>query len=149
MRDTDLAWTAGIVDGEGCIDIRKMRPTGNPKRPYGKYICALRVSNTDVRMVMRLKELFGGNVQGPRLLRLSTKPAYEWILVGGKATNAIRAICPFLVVKREQAELYLRFAATMIYNHYGGNRKLPDDVAAQRDAMIVEMTTLRGQRKVS
>jgi hypothetical protein len=61
----------------------------------------------------------------------------------------LRNVRPFLIVKGEQADLYIRFAGTMVYHHYGGNRKLPDHVARDRDEMILDMTALRGRRRAS
>lgn len=53
-REVDLAWLAGIIDGEGNLQATvqlKRCGAGGTRRPY--FEPKLRVTNTDVRMVKK------------------------------------------------------------------------------------------------
>jgi hypothetical protein len=64
----EIAWAAGIIEGEGCLTRRKSKPG-----------CAsLSVGMTDEDVVRRLHAVFGaGSVRGP-LSRGSGKPFWVW-----------------------------------------------------------------------
>lgn len=68
----DIAWAAGIVEGEGTFVFfkRKNRPN--------TYCRRIGVEMTDRDVVLRLKNAFGvGNVVGPRI-RPPRKPSWIW-----------------------------------------------------------------------
>jgi hypothetical protein len=95
-----LAWAAGIVDGEGSIVLQK-------HKTRGYWALSVTVGNTDPRMLTILRDLFGGSISryqpaGPR------KPIWKWNVASRKAEHCLRQVLPWLVTKREQAELGLR-----------------------------------------
>jgi len=106
MAELD-AWTAGIIDGEGTIAIES--PKGELRRVYPPlYRAVIRVGNTDLRMLNKLKELWGGNIR-PYHNRHPEKwkQAYEWMVTNKSAIPILEATLPYLICKREQAELTL------------------------------------------
>lgn len=106
MRDIDLAWAAGIVDGEGSINLIKMKRYDS----YGTgltFDLRLDVGNTDPRMLVRLKDIFGGSISSNLKARPNRKPTFCWHLHGAKAAEAIQLMRPYLVIKGEQADLAL------------------------------------------
>jgi len=106
MAELD-AWTAGIIDGEGCIAIETLR--GELRRLYPPlYRTTIRVGNTDIRMLNKLKELWGGSIR-PFHNRHPEKwkQAYEWMITNKSAIPVLKAIMPYLVCKKEQAILAL------------------------------------------
>ena len=48
-RESDLAWAAGIVDGEGCISLHTVKAKHGPC-----YVLRLSVTNTSLLMLHRL-----------------------------------------------------------------------------------------------
>ena len=93
-----LAWAAGIVDGEGCIFIKEGRSLR---------MC-VSVENTDVRMLDALKEMFGGSLNrrnGPS--KRNRRPIWAWEVSAIKAERCLKAIYPWLVCKKEQADIAL------------------------------------------
>lgn len=98
-RDTDLAWVAGIIDGEGCISLRRAR-TGFDLRVV--------VMNTSVAMVRHLQEVFPES--RVRLYHYGTpkwRPRFEWVIQARKAEAFLREILQYLVNKKPEAELAL------------------------------------------
>jgi len=53
-REVDLAWLAGIIDGEGCLSL-DLKLAGNGK-PY--LSAKVRVINTDVRMIQKCARVY-------------------------------------------------------------------------------------------
>ncbi len=105
----ELGWAAGAVDGEGCIAIRTS-PAATSKRPqYGLYLA---VSNTDPRMPARLAEMFGGNVV-LKDDKHRQRAIYEWRVFSSKAGSILRELRPYLIIKGEQADVAIAFAATL------------------------------------
>lgn len=121
-----LAYIAGIIDGEGCIIITRSRntaydervkaiekgggrPLKNPK-PQNEWYYNLRVcvKMTDGKVIDYLYGVFGG-VTGYREGDEVRKRQYDWVITGTKAASALKEMLPFLVAKKNQAELGIRF----------------------------------------
>lgn len=104
-----LTWLAALVDGEGCIGVRR----GKNQRGEGSYILRLRVSNSHRGLLERIKERFGGGVSRSHVSRLNSQTImYEWFTTNEKAETLIRLILPYLEIKGRQAEIALQLRAT-------------------------------------
>lgn len=84
---TDLAWAAGIMEGEGSIRINKAT-----KRNLGALI--LTVTSTDVDMITPLYEWFGGGIR-PNFTRTECLDAWRWTTAARQAARALEAIRPY------------------------------------------------------
>ena len=113
----DLAYTAGIVDGEGCILVSH-QPTRykghNPERigvVYRSYYCRVAVSMTDSVVVPWLYKNFGGSLCRDKIAYRGSNALFEnrWIVATGDAEPFLRAIYPYLKLKQRQAKIALRF----------------------------------------
>jgi len=95
-----LAWAAGILDGEGCFTI-------SFRKNSGVHQMLLKVVCMDSRMCEKLYELFAGShwVDG------QGRPS--WQVTGKKAASVIKQVYPFLVCKKDQADICLQFADTI------------------------------------
>ena len=105
----ELAWAAGIVDGEGCIGLSKISKC--------HWSLRLSVGNTDIRMLDKLKALFNGTItlQNKKALHdkfsrdgYHRKPLWIWTVYGQKAEDILILLVPYLVVKHEQAEIGIK-----------------------------------------
>lgn len=88
VRDVELAWAAGIMDGEGSVTLGK----------HGRYRQPLmECATTDRALVDGLQALFGGRLY-PRPMRgRMTRPNYFWILTGWvSVVPALRALVPYM-----------------------------------------------------
>lgn len=114
VRDTDLAWAAGIVDGEGCILIYEAHTkTGDT------WVLRLIVTNTDMRMLDRLRVIFNcGNIAIQRRRDSRHKTAWRWEVSAKKAEQVLSLIKPYLVNKRDQAEVGLLSRSLMMRHGY-------------------------------
>ena len=104
MKETDLAWAAGFIDGEGTVYISPERT----KHPMGLRLLA---SQTVEKPLRKLQSLFGGgNVYLRNDTRKETyRPLWTWQLSGTLAKAALKAMLPYLTVKSQQAAIALNF----------------------------------------
>ena len=108
MKAVDLAYMAGIVDGEGCIAIDRFT---NKNLPSYCYRLKLRVTNTNHWLIEQMKYYFGGNIKTVRPRNEKVKQAWEWYLAGKPASLCLKFLLPYLHIKKPQAELGIRFQA--------------------------------------
>jgi hypothetical protein len=100
---SDLAYFAGFFDGEGTVSIT----------PAPHHTLQVSVANTDGSVCLLFKDRFRGSVttqQDGR--RPEWKPCFHWTTRAQMAEDFVRAVLPWLVVKRVHAELALSFRET-------------------------------------
>ena len=105
LTDTQLAWVAGFVDGEGCITTITNGPAGS------KHMVCLSVCNTDRAVIDLLKKWFrcGGITTNHQKRRNPNwLDAYTWTVRAKAAGGVISVLLPFLRVKHKQARVALR-----------------------------------------
>lgn len=97
-----LAYTAGIIDGEGCISAYRRQAT--PRR-YEMYV---NVSATDEWLTRWLKMRYGGSVYViPR--KGNQRDLWRWNISAKKAREFLSLMLPYLQLKRMEAELAIQF----------------------------------------
>jgi len=105
--ETVRGYTAGILDGEGSIMIVKFKnPTS--KRGY-TYQLKVVVVNTNEWLCHWLKMQYEGTIQYKKSKRPQEKDIYEWRLVSQQAKRFLEYIAPYLIIKKAQAEIAIRF----------------------------------------
>jgi hypothetical protein len=113
LSETEKAYLAGIIDGEGCIMLaRHLGKRG--KHVYHLYVS---IANTSMALHHWLEQRLpgAGYVRQRQRVKLDARPTsnqqqwrtgYDWIVSGNRvATILLREIAPYLVIKRAQAEL--------------------------------------------
>lgn len=105
--ELECAYTAGLIDGEGCIRIQKN---------HGLTLC---VSNTSLDMLQWLRDVWGGRIYVNRHKYVNSKPFFQWQVHGKPAVAVIRQICPYMIVKIKQADKAIEFEALIgVKNNY-------------------------------
>jgi len=131
MEDSDIVYLAGIVDGEGCINIVKYH-----KDNRYRYRLQLRVINTCKELVDWVEERFGGYITSRQ--RPNLKVVYEWYIADKAAELLLYDMLDYLIVKRQQAYIALDFRATygrVCYKQGGLSQEVIDMRDAQKDAI--------------
>ena len=109
MEETELAYTAGIIDGEGSIGLYLNRC----KKQKDFYQMRVTVRNTNEWLVQRLKITYGGyfypSRYGDKEMAKNWKPQWQWIIAANKALVFLKLIYPYLRLKKPQAEVAIRF----------------------------------------
>jgi hypothetical protein len=96
--------SAGFFDGEGCVAIVPKRHT---------YKLQVRVSQNDPAVPHMFKDRWGGSIteyaqQGQR------NRNWVWVAENASAAQFLEDVLPYLIVKRQQAELALEFRALCV-----------------------------------
>jgi hypothetical protein len=113
LTKEDLAYAAGLFDGEGHIVIYKDTNRKKGKNPVYILICG--VTNTDKRII----DFFYNNWGACRQIRVrhkehpKWKTCYEWTIQAKMAMNFLKDIYPYLIGKKEKAKLALDFQGGM------------------------------------
>ncbi|RKY38523.1 MAG: hypothetical protein DRP75_04355 [Candidatus Omnitrophota bacterium] len=112
--EIDLAYLAGIIDGEGCITIH--RTAQRRKNSDGKTLQPmLTITNCDSNIIARCQEILNrleinGHLKSSSIRRPSSWKTCYWFTVSGfKIKRILDAIKPYLVGKQGQCELVLNF----------------------------------------
>ena len=108
LKMLDKNYIAGIVDGEGSIEIHKQK---GRQRVLYNYNVRVRISNTCRDLLLLVQTEYGG-VISQRLPRLNRRKDYQLEISSHYALRLIRDILPFLVIKKEQATLALNLPRT-------------------------------------
>lgn len=134
-------YLAGLMDGEGCVGIRRVQTKATYGRPC--YCLVIQLAMTYQPVIEILCEEFGGVIYIDHwYVHLKHKPSYKWTVYGRKAAAILAKMLPTLIVKREQAELALRFQANMHEKFNGYPVKLTDAEMAFRQECYEQMRRL-------
>lgn len=107
--DTDHAYLAGIIDGEGAIVIYKRPPRKNKGKTSGgdktpRYEVILAVGMTDRKVIYWLKDNFPGSICEVKAVRPKAKRRmWKWSVTGSNASDILKKVMPYLKTKALQA----------------------------------------------
>jgi hypothetical protein len=105
MTSLETGYLAGVFDSEGTIAFKVEK-----NRYNGLVRLSLRIWHTDEKLIAYLKEHLGGVSYSYRFK--SSKPYWKtkllWVLLSpSQVKSFLEAITPYLIVKRERAEIVL------------------------------------------
>jgi len=100
MKKTDLAYIAGIFDGEGCITFQKSK-----SHPQSVFV---ELTNTNEWIVRQFYFWFGGSFRNWQS-QPHWKVTWRWVAQGEGGVKFLELILPYLKLKRPQAELAIQF----------------------------------------
>jgi len=116
MQDTDLAWLAGIMEGEGTFAIYHQVRKTSKNGPSGQLRGCVSLTNTDPTLINKAYEIFMSlgvemHIHEYKNKKGSTRPVYD---MQTAQQSKVKLICekllPFLYgEKKAKAEMLLRF----------------------------------------
>lgn len=113
MKRIDLAYMAGLFDGEGSIVIHARKYVTKQGKIQTHSYAELCLGSTDEWVVRFFQVSFGGNVYLRRPAkpgaRFGTSSMWAWQVAARKTIPPLEALLPYLRLKRAQAEIALRF----------------------------------------
>ena len=136
-KETDLAYMAGIVDGEGCFWIGKI-----PKKDGDGYVTEhyrgiLKIDNTDKRLLDWIDIVFSGTASARCRSTSSRKferEVFTWTATGDRLLDMCELLLPYLVIKKEQCEIMIKFRKTYTAN-LGSNKLSPEAITARQECL--------------
>lgn len=138
-----IAYLAGIVDGEGCLHIGNY--SRNKKTGAVHYQTCLQISNTEKGLIDWICTVFGG--RGTEYTRKQhaincTKKVYKYEATGSRLTHICELILPYSTIKKRQIEIMLAVRDTykpLSKKGQQGVRGLNDEVLALRLSLMLEL----------
>lgn len=142
MRQNEvLAYTAGIIDGEGSICIVKFHRNRN--RGY-YFQLGVSVGNTNEYLMQWLKMHFGGYFAPlSRELKDTQKQVWQWMVTGNKAAEFLVLVLPYLQLKKSQAELAIKFQKNRKRGRYSDEKQVALEEA---DRILMSSMNKKGPR---
>lgn len=110
-RTEFLAYVAGLIDGEGCIGVRRRRATIANRSKTPTYTLNVSIEMTDEAPVRAAASCFGLDHLVRVRRRALVKPIFVLTIAGQRAADLLQEIEPFLIGKPEQARVALEFWA--------------------------------------
>jgi hypothetical protein len=103
LTDVEAAYMAGFLDGEGSIMMIR--------RENGSVALVVSIANTHLPTLEYIRELLGyGNINQTREATARNKAGYLLRLQHWAAASLLRQTLPYMITKREQAEMAVEFA---------------------------------------
>lgn len=105
MTELEKAWLAGFIDGEGCIGLQCIN--AHNKRYY---LVRIQITQTNPDVLRHVAKITGVNrLCRSKRLGLKQADAWRWDSDMGDSEQVLIDILPYLVRKREVAELAIEF----------------------------------------
>jgi len=143
LSETDKAYIAGIIDGEGCITINASSTRAGTK----SYTLRLMIAQADYEFLEYIMHKLGvGKIQQ------NTRMPHIYFLqiCGSQAELALRQVYDYLIIKKAQADIAFQFRMTKTktggdYSHAGrhGGGKLPKPLQDLRKHYADELKRLK------
>lgn len=123
------AYLAGIIDGEGCVNINRHK--SKTSRLGYRFDAHISISNTNLNLLKDIQKFVGaGTIRKKTVHKSNRKQGYEWG-VYSQQIKLLRACIPFLRIKYRQAVLLLKYIDK--HNFIPGPKGL--SLIRQRDQM--------------
>ena len=118
FTNEQLAYLAGIIDGEGSIYIGCY--SHNPKTGTPHYQTKIEVSNTSETLIDWLIANFQGNKTKylySQLPKNSKRDVYRWTIWSDHVGFLCQAMLPYLIIKKREAEIMIEIRKTYDITH--------------------------------
>jgi hypothetical protein len=136
----ELAYLAGILDGEGSVSIACIRP----KKGRAYFQPRVFVTNTGLDLIIWLEEHFGASTTETQSPIANRRLLYVAKWTGDKALTLLTVVLPYLIVKRERAALVLE-AWSVKPSYVGCGHPLPDNIWQLRQDAYQELRAMNSE----
>lgn len=121
----DLAYLAGIIDGEGCFYIGKVAPNRKDGYISDHYRGLLKIDNTNKNLIDWLNNIFSGTNSATNRYTSSkkfTREVYSWIATGDRLLDLCEQVLPYLVIKKQHCEVMIKFRKSYSQQRIGSTK---------------------------
>ena len=146
-RLVKVIWAAGFLDGEACFmfDLKKKFNIG---QRVANRTMAVNVAQVDIRPLLVLQDLWGGNINPRKASNERCADYFRWIALSSQAISLCIECVPYLVVKKEQAQIMIDYYAT-VHPRGGRGVHITDETVDLRNNLSTRLSALnkRGAQK--
>jgi hypothetical protein len=117
MKIWEKSYIAGIVDGEGCVEIQRHKKKGKKRQNHLLGRISIQICNEEVLKWIKKTSGFGNINETP--LTITGKRRWCFRLSKQKDTLIfLKEILPFLKIKRKHAKLLINFLESRTSRHH-------------------------------
>ena len=138
VTEIDLAYTAGLIDGEACITLEAPGRAASGQWKAGRAKVEVAMITPDV--LRWLHETFGGTFRDRKYRQPGQRPIYGWCVTGKQVGLLLERLLPYFKVKEPQARVAIAFCQAQL-GHTVGQRTTPEYLAVLYDlkAQMLEL----------
>ena len=126
LKDWELSYAAGIIDGEGSIWIGHCSPT--------HYQLCVRVMMKHPDIIIWLSFRFGGTIRSVDKL---TGRYYEWYLQGPNVVSFLKKVELYIILKKKQVKVAEEFQSLMTKR--GGRKRQTEEARRKKHELYILM----------
>lgn len=110
MDDTDWAYLAGLLDGEGSFSLNGKIRYGKTGKPYNRFDARITVNQTTKPIIVWVSKIFTSNISFTQPNDFNKKGVYQ-VQTHKRQTIIfiINNILPYMRIKKAHAKLLLRY----------------------------------------
>lgn len=102
IADTDAAYVAGLIDGEGCLPLVRSGPSS--------YAAKMSIGMTDKEYLQSIKSLCGvGRMDSRKPQKEGWKACHVWTVGSSGLRRLLTTVEPYLILKKRQAVLLSQY----------------------------------------
>ena len=153
-RREDLAWVAGVFDGEGCISLSRRAPQKGSRSLNPSYRLILKVAMCHESTIKKLRGICDGvgSIHVQRLQHIYFSPSWIWFCNAGDAEHVIKMIQPWLTTKAKEADVALQFCehVKQVYEFRGGrggSKPMPAAIIKKRERFYIKLRNLKSRNR--
>ena len=137
--ERQFAWAAGFFDGEGCVNLHTQK---------GFTCLRIIVVQKDIRPLEHFKMIFDRDETIGKVYRRNRRNVYyRFVLSGDRAADALRKMLPYLILKREVAEVGLELQSSVNeHRERYGKGGMPASVKEYRKTLVESVKWLNTGR---
>jgi hypothetical protein len=138
VSDNFLAYTAGFIDGDGCITLTKKSSLGSSGKRHVAVVPLIVVTNTNLKIIKLLHKIFGGYINKHNLSKNTVRKYYEGPGFNYKFRKTIyhleiqyqqalflaKAIYPYLVIKKAQVAVLFDYEQLLLQGKLWGMKSI-------------------------
>lgn len=140
-------YMAGLFDGEGCVMVRVWR---KPNSPHIRYQPAISLGMTYRPVIEQIHRQYGGSIHLNDHSKRNKKhrAQFNWVASSQVAARVLRAMLPYLIVKKDEAELVLQLQGSLdtwrnkLWN-FNGVHQRRDEIMAERQNIADRVAALK------
>lgn len=141
-KQTDIGYLAGIIDGEGSITAYTRKQVIK-ERVYTSCDSRLAIYNTNRGLLEWLQKRWGGIITlGKKSTSVRHKQVWSLNWSGSMANPVLTIVAPYLKLKREQAETYLKLSSLLTRG-----KRISKESQEQRERLADQITKYKHMRR--
>lgn len=144
MYDTIYAYLAGTMDSDGSFCIYKYLGKKDCVNPV--YVERAQMGQATPDVVVLLQEMFGGGIYiaSQNNSSFGNTRMYLWTCAARIAVQCAKILLPYLIIKRERAQLLIEMAETRQRSTWldKSGHSTPPSIMAKREAIYLSLRAL-------